>query len=95
MWYRSARGSRTSPVRWNGIIKEERQKTQVWSLNCEKKRKIDFQEIQCFHLLSEYSGGGDVCVCVRDSVNGTIKQAHDCITEDFDDALSLLRWSAE
>ncbi len=34
-------------------------------------------------------------MCVRDSVNSTIKQTHDCITEDFDAALSLLCWSAE
>lgn len=94
MWSTGApRGSWTSPVRWNWSLKKNA-KNQAKSLNCEKKRKIDFlQEIQCFHLLSDYSGGGDVCV--DDSVNGTIKQAHDCITEDFDVALSLLFWSAE
>lgn len=65
MWSIGApRGSRTSPVRWSRSLKKN-DKSQAKSLNCEKKRKIDFlQEIQCFHLLSENSGGGDVCACV-------------------------------
>ncbi len=47
----------------NRIIRKQ-QKPNLVTKMWEKDHIYFLQEIQCFHLLWEYSGGGDVCVCV-------------------------------